>query len=174
MTSLPGLWFHLDLSDATGPVRITAVNTYLKYAHYMVKSASLVGLSLQNSKNLQNIVERCRHLVQLDINGSGLLSESLLSAIEPDKLQVISLGRQIAITEDTMRRLLEKLPGIAEVKFGNVALSGHPRVPWPIQFPNLRILEITITDHPLMRTGSTFDLGAVSGVCSKSAIVSLT
>lgn len=145
-TSLPRLWYQIDLSTAKRPTRMATLNSYLRYAQYNVQS---VHLDLLNNKSLQTILQRCKSLTEVKIEGSGLLGESLLGVMDSRYLKVLHLSRQVTITEDTMRRLLDKLPNIEEAVFCNVYLGRHP--PWRNTCNKLRVFKLVLSAREVSR-----------------------
>lgn len=149
LSSMSGLWIDLDLSEARRCVLFSSIMLYATYARHNLRSISLSHMDLQSEKSLLRILRKCRNLTSITINGVGLLSESLLTAMNTTtSLTELHLGAEVMILEDTIRQIMLQIPTLQCVAFLAVTLSKTRQGAWPHILPNLVAFHVRVRGEP--------------------------
>jgi F-box/TPR repeat protein Pof3 len=131
INSLPGLWMHLDFSEAKKPVRSAFLSHCINTSRRKVISATLKHVK-DTEKVIKALARSCQEFDSLRLVDGGLQGESLVHNLKSaTRLRKLTLGASASISSLTLPSLL----------LGAI-IPGSLNLHWKGEFPKLRRLKL--------------------------------
>jgi F-box/TPR repeat protein Pof3 len=141
INSLPGLWMHLDFSEAKKPVRSAFLSHCINTSRRKVISATLKHVK-DTEKVIKALARSCPEFNSLCLVDGGLQGESLVQNLKSaTKLKKLTLGASASISSMTLPSLLLGCENLEEFECRAV-IPGSLNLHWKGEFPKLRRLKL--------------------------------
>ena len=142
LTSMPGLWSHLDFSAAKKPVTLGAVRKYIEHGNGTTTRVILDRFGSNAEKIPRYIATRCRCLKDLRISG-GLIGASILEAVPCiSSLKTLIVSGACRMSCDVVSELLSHSLNLERAEFEIATHTKYYPESWTVDMPKLRTLKL--------------------------------
>lgn len=145
MESSPKLWTTLDTTYTRKAVTMYALKAYLKRSHYTIDRAIITMKAYIDADKMRYMTRTCKLLKELHIGGSGIIGDSLISALSTaKKLETLTTSGSTEVSLQTAQACLKACnDSMVNLRFLNVKgskVSWYPNR-WPV-VPTLKTLHL--------------------------------
>ena len=141
LESTPSFWSEMDFSEASKPVTISAVRSYVKRSKGTITQARLHRFTYQENDVLKFLTTRCKDLNSLIIT-HGFTGGSLLRAAPfASNLKTVVVSQNSQITLDTATQVIGHCNKLDRVEFLGIC-PGRFKAKWTGDMTNIRTLTL--------------------------------
>ncbi|KAH8589686.1 hypothetical protein B0O99DRAFT_331748 [Bisporella sp. PMI_857] len=139
LESLHGLWTTFDTTYTFGSISQNSLKVYLRRSNYTLEQAVIHSKAQFDAKKMAYLTKTCKRLTYLEMNGSGYIGESLISALPfAQNLATIVVSER---NEVTLSAVLSALTICQNTLVEATFLRVKGRMRFTDKLPELKLLE---------------------------------